>query len=284
MPPVSPKRAIHAIERRIALVAGNQHGVITLAQLVEIGLSPRAISHRVAAGRLHRIHRGVYAVGHASLSREGTWIAAVLACGDGAVLSHRSAAMHWGMLRPSDGPTHVTVPTGSGRHKRSGITVHRSSTLLTSQTTIWGRIPVTKPTRTLADLRRTVPTKGYRRALRQAEFLRLPIDTPTDRTRSKQEADFLALCRRHRIPPPEVNRKLGPYTVDFLWRAERLVVEADSWSAHGGRLAYHEDRERDLWLKLRGFEVVRFTHEQITCEPAVVAAALRKLLRVRRAV
>ena len=208
-------------------------------------------------------------------------MAAVLACGPGAVLSHRSAAELWQILKPVAGPAHVTVPTNAGRRRRAGIAVHRSGALLTSQTTTKAGIPVTKPTRTLTDLRATVEPKEYRRALRQAEFLRLPIDLPTDGTRSEQEADLLAICRRHRIPRPEVNARLGPYTVDFLWRAERLVAEADSWSAHGGRVAYREDRERDLWLKLRGFEVVRFTNEQIAREPAMVAAALRGLLRTR---
>ena len=267
----------------IARVAAPQHGVITTAQLLAIGLSHAAIGKRVRAGRLHRIHRGVYAVGHSGLSLPGVWMAAVLACGEGTVLSHRTAAYLWRMLEPIPGPAHVTVPSHAGRRKRHGITIHRSTTLLTSQTTSKAKIPVTSATRTLHDLRGIAPAREYRRALRQAEYDRLPLDLATDRTRSEHEANLLALCRRHRLPPPEVNQEIGPYTVDFLWRAERLVAETDSWSAHGGRVAYAEDRERDLWLKLRGYEVVRFTYEQVAGRPAEVAAALRAFLSRRGA-
>ena len=276
------KRAPSEVERRIALVAGNQHGAITIEQLLFAGLSPGAVPRRVETCRLHSVHRGVYAVGHKRLSKEGRWMAAVLACGTGAVLSHRSAAEHWGMLKATAGTVHVSVPSRAGRRRRRGITVHRSSSL-TSQTTSRANIPVTKPTRTLLDLRRTESPDTYRAALRQAEFDRLPIDLATDGTRSQAEAMFLALVRRHRLPLPEVNARLGRYTVDFLWRSERLVVEVDSWGAHGGRVAYAEDRERDLWLKFNGFEVVRFTYERVRDEPAAVAAAVRALLSRRAA-
>jgi very-short-patch-repair endonuclease len=275
------QRARSEVERRIAFVAGNQHGVITYEQLLAAGLSPPGITRRVQARRLHRIHPGVYAVGHAGLSQEGVWMAAVLACGHGAVLSHRSAAEHWGMLKPAGGVPHVSIPGRAGRRRRPGITIHRPSALLTSQTTSRANIPVTNPTRTLIDLRRA--NRGeFRRALRQAEYDRLPFDDlGQDGTRSELESMFQRLCRRHRLPTPEVNARLGPYHADFLFRAQRLVVETDSWRAHGGRVAYREDRERDLWLKLNHYEVVRFTYEQVRDEPARVAAALRELLRRR---
>jgi very-short-patch-repair endonuclease len=276
------QRARSEVERLIAFVAGNQHGVITFEQLLAAGLSPPAITRRVQAGRLHRIHQRVYAVGHAGLSLPGVWMAAVLACGPGAVLSHRSAAELWRMLKPARGVPHVSIPSRAGRRRRPGITVHRPSTLLTSQTTAKAKIPVTRPTRTLQDLRRTAPAQVYRSALRQAEYDRLPLeDLGQDGTRSELEAMFLRLCRRHRLPAPEVNAKVGPWHADFLFRPQRLVVETDGWRAHGGRVVYHEDRERDLWLKLNSFEVVRFTYEQVRDEPARVAAALRELLRRR---
>ena len=216
-------------------------------------------------------------------------MAAVLACGDGAVLSHASAGELWGMLRARRPPSpagvdvnvHVTVGTEAGRRPRAGIVVHRSRTLDDSQMTRRLNIPVTTPSRTLADLRRLLPQPQFAAALRQAEFLRLPIEAwlEPDGTRSELEARFLALCRRHRLPKPEVNAGAGPFTVDFLWPERRLVVEVDGWDAHGTRAAFEADRERDTHLKLLGFEVVRFTWRQLRDDPAAVAAALRELLR-----
>jgi len=186
-------------------------------------------------------------------------MAAVLACGVGGVLSHRSAAMLWRLLDPRRAMIHVAVTSRGGRAKRNGLVIHRPPTLLPSQTTHRRNIPVTTPSRTLADLRRIAPEWEYRKALRQADFLRLDIGTlpGADGTRSGLESDFLAFCKRHRLPIPDVNVKLGPYTVDFVWLAQRVVVETDSYRTHGGEVAFEEDRQRDLWLKARGFEVVR---------------------------
>jgi very-short-patch-repair endonuclease len=173
----------------------------------------------------------------------------------------------------------VTVP-GEGRTRR-GIRVHRSRTLNDGQVTRCQNIPVTTPSRTLRDLRRTLPQPLYRAALRQAEFLRLPIERELhpDGTRSELEARFLALCRRHRLPKPEVNDRVGPFTVDFLWPAARLIVEVDGWDSHGNRSAFEADRERDTHLKLLGYEAVRFTWRQLLENRAEVAGALRELLR-----
>src|SRR5215213_2563445 len=218
----------------IARVAARQHGVISLAQLERAGLGRQGRETRLRRGRLHRLHRGVFAVGHPGVGREGRWMAAVLAVGHGAVLSHSSAGALWRMLGSRRGaaarevryPIHVTV-TGAGETRR-GIRVHRSRTLTDEQTTIrWG-IPVTAPARTLVDLRRLLPQPQFAAALRQAEFLGLPVQQlEPDGTRSELEARFLALCRRSRFPKPEVNRTVGPYTVDFLWPQRRLVVELD---------------------------------------------------------
>jgi very-short-patch-repair endonuclease len=270
----------HGVRARIAATAGRQHGVITHHQLLAAGLSKSGIWDWVRQGRLYRMHRGVYAVGHRGLSIEGEWMAAVLACGERAILSHRSAAMLWRLLEPCRAPVHVSIVGRNGRAKRRGIVVHRPSTLLRSQTTSELNIPVTKPARTLMDLRRVGPEWEYRRALRQAEFRRLPVgDLPeADGSRSGLESDFRRFCRRHRLPDPEPNARIGPYTVDFLWRAEKVVVETDTYRTHGGPLAFEEDRQRDIYLKARGYEVVRVTDRQLEADPAGVAAALRAIL------
>ena len=266
----------------IAQIAARQHGIVTHTQLIAAGLVPSRVAHRVAAGRLHRVHRGVYAVGHRALSHEGRWMAAVLACGEGAALSHRSAAELWRLLDPRPGPIHVTVPTAAGRKQRQGLSIHRSLHLPIAATTRRNGIAVTTPARTLGDLRRFEAAGTVRRATRQAEYLGLPLgDTPTDHTRSELERAFLSLCRRHRLPAPEVNATIGAFTVDFLWRARALVVETDGYAAHRGRQAFEDDRARDRELIRRGFRVLRLTHLQMTQDPAATAAALRTLLRDR---
>jgi very-short-patch-repair endonuclease len=215
-------------------------------------------------------------------------MAAVLACGPRAVLSHGSAAELWGMLRPRRPSSsadfqasipHVTVP-GNARQRR-GFKVHRSRTLDARQVTRQLGIPVTIPSRTLTDIRRTLPEQQFAAALRQAEFLGLPVapELEPDRTRSELEARFLALCRRHRLPRPEVNLRIGGFDVDFLWPEHRLAVEVDGWDSHRTRSAFENDRARDLKLKLLGFEVVRFTWRRLTDDPAAVAVSVRKLLR-----
>jgi very-short-patch-repair endonuclease len=264
----------------IAVIAAKQHGIVTLTQLIQAGLSRSGVKRRVAAGRLHRLYRGVYAVGHRGLSNEGRWMAAVLACGPGAVLSHRAAAEHWALLEPTRGIVDVTVPGSGGRGKRPGLRIHRSY-LLGSSTTRRDGIAVTAPGRTLVDLRRSVAAPIYRRARRQAEFRGLDLEgLDTDGTRSEPESDFLRLCRRHRVPDPEVNVRIGRYTVDFLWRRERLVVEVDGWAAHRGRQAFEDDHQRDLELRALGLRVLRFTARQVQRGPAAVATAVLTKLGV----
>ena len=280
---MDPQGDKERIDARVAKVAGAQFGVITYVQLLAVGVSPTATRNRVRAGRLHRIHRGVYAVGHAALSNEGRWMAAVLACGEGAVLSHRSAAEHWKMLDPVQGPVHVTVP-GTVSHRRGGVTAHRSVTLSPRQIVCRSGIRLTTPGRALADLNRTAPRREFERALRQAELLGLVVgEVRSEGTRSEFESAFLALCRRHRLPRPLVNVRVGPYEVDFLWPEAKLTIETDGWQAHRGRIAFQTDRERDLHLKLQGYEVVRLSYVQVTRRGAEVAAAVRRLLVRRRA-
>jgi very-short-patch-repair endonuclease len=277
------KNARSGSDRTVARVAARQHGVVTFTELDEAGIDHSGISRRVQAGRLHRIHRGVYAVGHAGLSNEGRWMAAVLACGPGAVLSHRAAGAIW-EVNPPPSQIDVTVPGHAGRERRAGLKVHRSVTLLPSQWTIHQGIPVTTAARTLADLRRVLSDDGFAEALRKAEFLRLSLDNrfELDHTRSKLEARFLALCARHRLPKPEVNVRVGPFLVDFLWRERRLVVEVDGWRSHGTRSAFESDRARDAKLKLLGYDVVRFTWRQVTAEGKLVAPIVRTLLTDRQ--
>jgi len=217
-------------------------------------------------------------------------MAAVLACGPGAVLSHISAGELWGMLRtdrllsPAEsrppGDIHVTVPS-KARH-RPGIQVHRSRTLVPAALTRRAGIPVTTASRTLADLRRILSQPQFAAALRQAEFLGLPLDPAleADHTRSELESRFLALCRHHRLPQPDVNVRIGPFTVDFLWPAVRLVVELDGYRAHAGPTAFEADRARDVELTALGYDVIRFTWRQIASGPDV-ARTLRRLLGAR---
>jgi very-short-patch-repair endonuclease len=207
----------------------------------------------------------------------------------GAALSHRSAARLWGLLPDSDGPVDVSVPGTAGRRRRSGIRLHRLTSLLPAVVTLRDGIPTTTPARTVADLQQVSAAKGrqtlitpkeLRRAIRQAAVLGLPV-APTaggDRTRSDLERDFLRLCRRHGLPAPEVNVRIGRYLVDFVWRDWRLLVEADGYRYHRGQAAFVDDRRRDLALRAMGYEVVRLSEEQVACEPQQVAGALKLLL------
>ena len=281
---------------QIAEIARKQHGVVSIDQLRRVGLSEKAIARRVAGGLLHHVHRGVYAVGHSALAPEGRWLAAVLALGGepggggsvlehwGAAVSHRSALLLWSLLPVNQAPCDVVVAGNGGRARRAGIRVHRSLTLVSDDVTLHRGIPVTTPRRTIADLREAISTRRrgaisgreLRKAIRQANVLGLPVD-PGDarvRTRSDLEGDFVRLCRRHRLPPPEVNVRIGPYLVDFLWRERRFVVETDSYLYHRGEVAFQEDRARDLDLMRRGFGVLRISELQLDEEPAQVAEVL----------
>ena len=207
-------------------------------------------------------------------------MAAVLACGGQAVLSHRSAAALW-RIGMAGQLVDVTVPTNGGRRRRTGIRIHRAPTLSPADVTRRAGIPVTTPTRTLRDLRRVLSSTKYAAALRQAEFLRLPLDPAVapDHTRSELEARFLSLCRRHRLPQPEVNVRVDRFVVDFLWAEQQLVVEVDGWESHGTRSAFETDRARDIRLRLLGYEVARFTWRQLASESQRVATSIRALLQ-----
>ena len=210
-------------------------------------------------------------------------MAAVLACGEGAVLSHRSAAALWAIRHPRNGDIDVTVPSTAGKTSRAGIALHRSSTLIASSCTSRFGIPVTTPTRTLVDLRAVLSPAQLAGALREAEFLGLPIGggaTP-DRARTDLEQLFIAVCRRHRLPMPAVNVKVDRFEVDFLWAEHRLIVEVDGWASHRTRSAFEEDRSRDARLAVLGHEVLRFTWRQVERDSSGVAKTIRARLRAR---
>jgi predicted transcriptional regulator of viral defense system len=242
----------------IARIAAKQYGVVSIGQLRRCGVSEDAMRARAALGQVHRVHRGVYALGHLALSPEARWMAAVLALGGGpsgggsvlehwgAAVSHRSALSLWGLLPTSRAPSDVIVGGDGGRARRAGIRVHRSLSLVSGDVTLHRGIPVTTPERTIADLRQAISThlrgaitaRELRKAIRQANVLGLPIgaESAKDRTRSDLERDFLRLCRRYGVPRPQVNVPIGPYLVDFLWIDKRLVVKTDSYLYHRGEV------------------------------------------------
>ena len=200
-----------------------------------------------------------------------------LAAGDGAVLSHTSAAALWGFLRPIQGPTHVTVATVVRRRSRPGLRIHRSRTLTPSHSTRRHGIAVTTPARTIEDVRTEVEPYLFRRALRQAELAghRVPHLSATKRTRSDLELLFLALCDDHGLPRPLVNHRIHGHLVDFFFADHRLAVETDSWEYHRGSVAMEDDHARDLALRAHGIETRRYTGAQLERAPDAVAADLR---------
>ena len=289
------------LDVRLAALAKRQHGVVTWAQMLDLGLGPHGIAERVRTGRLHRIYRGVYAVSPARLRKEGYWLAAVLACGLGAVLSHRSAASLW-ELRPSAAQAiDVTVPSRSGRKRRRGIKVHRSGRLTPAEVMIRDGIPVTTVARTLLDLADVLPAQRLKRAIDEAEYrgrfdltsLRAVVQAnpgrrgaelldlvaePAQRTRSDLEDDFLAFCRRHRLPRPDVGATIGGYEVDFVWPDARLIIETDGLAVHRTRRAFEDDRERDRRTLRAGYRTVRLTDRAMRDDELEVTEALRELL------
>ena len=292
-------------DRRVAYLATRQHGLISSEELLALGLGYDGIEDWVRRGRLHRLYRGVYAVGHAALSREARWLAAVLALGPGAVLSHRSAASLSELRASAATFIDVCVPNANGRRRRDGIRVHRSTTLRPGDVTRRRGIPVTTVARTLVDLAEVVPRRSLERAADQAEITRRfdlvalrsiiaaqPRRTGcarvatllhehaigSDLTRSELEARMLAICARAGIARPAVNVRVAGLEVDFFWADQRLVAEADSRRYHETRAAFERDRQRDAILLAEGVRVVRFTERRILAEPDEVAATLLRLV------
>jgi very-short-patch-repair endonuclease len=248
------------------------------------------------------MYRGVLCVAPPALLRpEARWLGAVLASGDGAALSHRSAAALWGLL--DDRWPFVDVTTAArGRKGTEGIRLHRTRRIDAGDVVVHRAIAVTSVERTLLDLADVVSSRLLQRAARQAELLRLPVGSPRERargrrgspsldalsfhragvrlTKSELEKRMLRLCRRFGVPSPEVNEPIEGKERDFVWRDACLVVETDGHETHGTRFAFEDDRRRDLALVRAGWRVVRFTYAQIVHEPADVASAILDLLDV----
>lgn len=300
-------RRTRRIEEGIARLAEEQHGVVARRQLVDIGLSERAVEHRIAVGRLYQVERGVYTVGHSQVPQRGRWMAAVLASGRGAVLSHQSAASLWGIRAPSGGAVDVTVAhrsTSSNRIRR------HLGVLPADEVTAHEGIAVTTPPRTIFDLAATSSLDRLEHDIRQAEYLRLHdrlslLDLverypgrrglrrvqmalvrlealPVGRTRSRLEERFLPFLRRHGLPRPRLNDWImvgeERFQVDCHWSGTGQVVELDSWEAHGTRSSFREDRARDRILRTAGYDVTRIAWAQLDDEPDAIASDLRKLL------
>jgi very-short-patch-repair endonuclease len=303
--PDSPAELGPPLDAALAALAAHQHGVVTRRQLRALGLRDTAITERVARGRLHRVHRGVYAVGHPVLGARGQWMAAVLAGGPGTVLSHAAAGALWDLRASAAARIDITVRR-SGRAQRPGLRVHRPRDLRPDETTVHQRIPVTTPARTILDLAATLQPRPLERLLDQAENTRLAhiaaldalarahpghrgasrllaaLDSHapgTTLTRSDLEERFLALCREQGLPRPRVNDHLEGKERDFVFPAHRLVIETDSWSHHRTRRAFEDDRARDQLLIAAGWRTIRFTHRQLTNEPHGVAATVAAALR-----
>jgi very-short-patch-repair endonuclease len=285
----------------VAELAARQWGVVSRAQLRELGASLPGVGSWVRRGRLHVLHRGVYAVGHAHVGREGHRLAAVLAGGPGAVLSHVSAAAHWGLLHSDAARIDVTAP----RHRRSAGTIrlHRTRSLDAGDATTHQGIPITSVSRTLLDVAATLKPHRLERALAQAERLqlydhraieallaranghrgRVALTKATARepklTRSDLEARFLELARQTTLPEPLANFTLAApdhprIEVDFYWPRHRLVVEIDGFESHGTHAAFKADRKRDAALQAAGNKVLRFTHDDVVGDPATVKRRL----------
>jgi very-short-patch-repair endonuclease len=305
--PTGGKPQTRPSDGTIARLAGRQFGVVTRAQLIELGLGEDAIDSRLARGRLHRLHRGVYSVGHAIVPKEGRWLAAVLRLGDGAVLSHGSAAEVWG-LRRAEQSRRIDVAAPRPARSPRGICRHCLQ-LMPEEMTVRHRIPVTTLTRTILDiaggssaeaLEGTIREAEYRYRLRLAgletmmrrnpgrrgarvldECLRRLGGGPSGRARSKMELKFAGLLAGTDLPQPELNVlvDLGHRMIeaDCLWRDQRLIVELDGGRAHRTRAAFESDRERDRHLQASGWRTVRVTWRQLD-EPQPLLADLRSLL------
>jgi len=296
-PDICGLRRSRPIDARVARLAEGQYGVVGRGQLIELGLGRRGVEHRIAAGRLHPVAHGVYAVGHRVLSPKGNWMAAVLSSGPGAILSHRSAAAFWGIKDPGSGPVHVTV---SRKSTSSRLIRRHHFALRDDEATVHDGMPVTTVPRTVLDLAAASSTDEVEVAIRQVEFLRLydrlslwdlveryprrrgvarvraaliRIEAlPAGRVRSPLETRFLPFLRRHRLPRPRLNDWIivgeRRYQVDCHWPGTGQIVELDSWQAHGSRTAFRDDRTRDRVLRTFGYEVTRISWTQLA-RPAV---------------
>jgi very-short-patch-repair endonuclease len=297
----------NAIDRFVAGLADLQHGIVTRRSLLAAGIGRRAINHRIASGRLHPVHRGVYVVGHWNLSADGRRMAAVLAAGPGAVLSHRAAGSLWGLWRSDV----IEVTRESPWRPRARIGGHELP-LPADEVTIERGIPVTTVPRTLFDLASVLPRSQVERAINEAEVRRLdgPLSLPdllhryprrwgsvvvrailgegVAVTRSELEARFVHFLRAHSLPAPAFNAGLfvaGRWIeCDCVWQDRRVVVELDGLAVHGTAAAFERDRARDRALNANGWRTVRLTWRQLHGEPEALAYDLRALFSAEDAI
>lgn len=262
----------------VAALAGSQHGVVAAPQCLALGMTRRQIVDRVRAGRWHIVHRGVYAVGHRALSDRGRYWAAVLACGDGAVTSHRTAASLW-LLQPHHKTwPHVTTPTH--RRQQKGIVVHRTGSLERARRQ---GVPVTGLARTLRDLARIAGPDETETAIRAAErihgFNRAILDRPPPKryTRGYLEKLLVAVLVEAELELPELNVLWEGIELDAVWWGARLVAEVDDWETHGDRDSFGRDRRRDRKLSVAQLRPIRLTYEDLTDGRAEMLRDLRAL-------
>jgi very-short-patch-repair endonuclease len=302
-PLASTTSATSAGDPAVAALASAQHGVVTRDQLTAAGLGRNAIAYRIAQRRLHRLHRGVYLLGHAApppLARE---MAAVLACGEGAVLSHLAAAALWDLRPCLPGEIDVTV-TGRDSRRRLGVRVHCVSRLDDRDIRRHERIPLTAPARTLLDVAEFLPRRQLERSVEEAQVRRLVSrdqlygviarnpgrhglaalralldrDAKASFTRSEAEARLLELVRTAGLTSTHVNTRIGAYEVDMVWLPERLIVEVDGFAYHSTRAAFERDRLRDGALQAAGYRVMRVTWRQLEAQPEAVVNRLARAL------
>jgi very-short-patch-repair endonuclease len=283
-------------------LAVRQHGVVSRRQLSALGFSSQAIKTLVSRQRLHRIHRGVYAVGHKRLTAKGHWMAAVLACGSGAVLSYGHAAALHDLRRAPSGEVNVSAPS---RHNLPGIRCHWARTLSADDCTVIDGIPVTGLARTYLDLAELVSHSrlidlleaGERQNKLDARAIEAVIARNPGRhgvgplqaamaeltdapplLQSELERAFRHIIRTSGLPEPQFNVYVEGELVDVVWPEHRLIVELDGRTWHIGKRAFGEDRRRDRKLVRAHWRVVRFTADQVAQDPAGVAAELSELL------
>jgi very-short-patch-repair endonuclease len=294
---------LEAAQGSLAELAKRQHGVVSIRQLTgPLGYSRRGIHHAVGAGRLHRLYRGVFAVGHTRLTPYGECLAAVLASGPRSVLSHLSAAWLWEISKNSPLPLHVTTPVR--RKPRPPIRLHEARLLTAEDRTIREGIPVTALPRTLLDLAATVRFDWLEKMvetsedrglfdLRAVEELlartighhgharlrkAIALYQPTSFTRSSLERRFLELVLEAGLPQPRTNFVIEGFELDCYWPERRFAVELDVFETHGTRAAFERDRKRQEDLLLAGIQLTRITGPRLKREPDEVIRRLARLL------
>jgi very-short-patch-repair endonuclease len=269
----------------IATTAVRQHGHITRRQLRALGANDTLIARWRQAGRLVRVHAGVYAVGYRRVEPVAVAMAAVLACGDNALLSHDSAAALWGWRRWPRTPE----VTSTLARRRPGIFTHRTRSMPRADRDRQLGVPVTSPERTIREIESRLTRKQFTRVVKDASLQRRLDDAavtrllgyPAEPTRSEFEEAFRRFCRRFGLPRALTLADVHGYEVDALFAEQRLVIELDGWEFHRSRVAFGDDRDRDADLLDFGYETVRITWERLHEMPEREAARLKRILARR---